>query len=65
MGCNGVLSIVCAGLPARQASLVYPKGIGVTAQGEIVFVDGTRLRMVNTAGILVSSCYVLIYLMIW
>ena len=39
---------------ARDVKLVYPKGLAVTADNELVFVDGTRVRMVDTEGRVVS-----------
>ena len=39
---------------AKDVKLVYPKGLAVTANNELVFVDGTRVRMVDTEGRVVS-----------
>jgi len=36
---------------AVDAQLVYPKGMAFTKDGEMVFVDGSSLRMVSTEGI--------------
>eukprot|EP00092_Neocalanus_flemingeri_P004286 GFUD01004606.1.p1 GENE.GFUD01004606.1~~GFUD01004606.1.p1 ORF type:complete len:1732 (+),score=434.73 GFUD01004606.1:748-5196(+) len=39
---------------AKDVKLVYPKGLAVTVDNELVFVDGTRVRMVDTEGRVVS-----------
>ena len=31
----------------QRAQLIQPKGLGVTAEGHIVFVDGTTIRKVS------------------
>ena len=39
---------------AAEAKLIYPKGLVVTIDDEVVFVDGTRVRMVDTQGRVVA-----------
>lgn len=39
------------GNAAVEAQLIYPKGIAFTKDGEMVFVDGSSLRMVNIEGV--------------
>ena len=35
------------GGPARQARLIYPKGLAVSSEGNIYFADGTTIRMME------------------
>ena len=38
------------GQAASTAKLVYPKGLAITQEDELIFVDGNRVRMVNKEG---------------
>ena len=42
------------GGPAKFARLIYPKGIAVSAEGNIYFADGTTVRMMDSKGILAT-----------
>ncbi|GFU07605.1 teneurin-m [Nephila pilipes] len=40
------------GRKARDAKLAYPKGLAISAYGEIYIADGTNIRMVDRSGII-------------
>ena len=42
------------GGPAKFARLIYPKGIAVSAEGNIYFADGTTIRMMDRKGMLAT-----------